>query len=62
MDALDNLVLQEIAARGPLLLILEDLHWIHAASWALLHTVRREVEPLALLLTTRPSATSISSS
>lgn len=38
----------------PLLLVLEDAHWLDSTSWALVRSVQREVRPLLLTLTTRP--------
>ncbi len=42
------------AASHPLLLVLEDLHWMDAASWALLARVARDVPRLGILAATRP--------
>jgi predicted ATPase/class 3 adenylate cyclase len=51
-------LLAQILARtyesAPLLLVLEDAHWLDSASWALLAEVRRAVQPLLLLLASRP--------
>ena len=45
----------EVAARTPLVVLLEDVHWLDGASWALLQEAGRRVHPLVLVLTTRPS-------
>lgn len=49
-------VLQALASRGPLLIVLEDLHWADAATLALLFHLgqRPTVAPLLLLGTYRP--------
>ena len=47
-------ILARTYAAAPLLLVLEDAHWLNSASWALLAEVRRAVQPLLLLLATRP--------
>lgn len=41
-------------AAAPLLVILEDAHWLDSASWALTRRVSDEVRPLLLIVTTRP--------
>jgi len=46
--------LLETAVPGPLTLVLEDAHWLDSASWALLRRVQRQVQPLLLVLITRP--------
>jgi predicted ATPase len=38
----------------PLLLVIEDAHWLDSASWALLQQVQQEVKPLLLVIVTRP--------
>jgi predicted ATPase len=45
--------LQEAAGRGPLMLVLEDAHWLDSASWVLLHHVLAHVEPVLVVLATR---------
>jgi class 3 adenylate cyclase/predicted ATPase len=47
-------ILATTHAAAPLLLVLEDAHWLDSASWALLAEVRRTLQPLLLLLATRP--------
>ena len=47
-------LLQRAAAQQPLILIIEDAHWLDSASWALLQQVHQTVQPLALLIITRP--------
>jgi class 3 adenylate cyclase/tetratricopeptide (TPR) repeat protein len=40
---------------APLLIVMEDCHWLDAASWDLLRAVHQELPEAALLLTTRPA-------
>lgn len=47
-------ILQYEAGLAPLLIVLEDLHWIDAASWIFLADVYQKVRPMMLVLTTRP--------
>jgi class 3 adenylate cyclase/tetratricopeptide (TPR) repeat protein len=47
-------LLKATARTSPLLLILEDAHWLDSASWALARLVYQEVHPLLLILATRP--------
>jgi class 3 adenylate cyclase/tetratricopeptide (TPR) repeat protein len=42
------------AARQPLLVIIEDVHWLDSASWSLLSAVTQAVSPLLVVLLTRP--------
>jgi len=42
----------------PLVLILEDAHWLDSSSWTLLRRVQRQVQPLLLAIVTRPFADS----
>ncbi|HEX2326761.1 MAG TPA: AAA family ATPase, partial [Chloroflexota bacterium] len=49
-------LLQRAAAGVPLLLVLEDAHWLDSASWALALLVSREVRPALLVLAARPLA------
>jgi tetratricopeptide (TPR) repeat protein len=39
---------------SPLLLVMEDAHWLDSASWALLKQVQHEIKPLLLVIATRP--------
>ncbi len=48
--------LQSAAERAPLLISIEDTHWMDSASWALVAAVARAVSPLLLVLATRPVA------
>jgi class 3 adenylate cyclase len=43
------------ARRRPLVLVVEDLHWVDSASAALLQKVRTSVAPLLLVATSRPN-------
>ena len=47
-------VLISRAAAIPMLLILEDAHWLDTASWRLARVVARDVSPLLLVIATRP--------
>jgi class 3 adenylate cyclase/tetratricopeptide (TPR) repeat protein len=47
-------LLQRLAANEPLLLLLEDAHWLDSASWALTLAVSRTVQPLLMVISTRP--------
>ena len=47
-------LLGEVAASGPLLIAMEDCHWLDDASWDLLEQVTDELDRLTLLLTNRP--------
>jgi class 3 adenylate cyclase/tetratricopeptide (TPR) repeat protein len=42
------------AKPSPKLLILEDAHWMDSASWALTRLIAGQVEPLLLVIATRP--------
>jgi len=44
----------ETAVTPPAVLVLEDAHWLDSASWTLLARVRRQVQPLLLVLVARP--------
>ena len=44
------------ARQAPVLIVIEDLHWLDSASWALLVDVQQKVRPLFLALNTRPLA------
>ncbi|MFQ5651045.1 MAG: adenylate/guanylate cyclase domain-containing protein [bacterium] len=52
-DLLLTLV-QKQASASPLLLILEDAHWMDTASWELALRIFRQVHPIALVIVTRP--------
>ena len=47
-------LLQEKANKGPLLIVIEDAHWLDSGSLALLLLVSQRVQPLLLLVATRP--------
>ena len=47
-------LLREEAASGPIMLVVEDAHWLDSASWNLLDRVRRDVPSVLLLVTMRP--------
>lgn len=47
-------LLQREAGQSPILITLEDLHWLDSASWALLSDVFQKVRPLLLAVNTRP--------
>jgi class 3 adenylate cyclase/tetratricopeptide (TPR) repeat protein len=47
----------QCAARGPTLLMLEDLHWLDSASMSLVNELRRRLPDLLVVAGTRPPAT-----
>ncbi|MEB3336857.1 MAG: adenylate/guanylate cyclase domain-containing protein [Leptolyngbyaceae bacterium] len=47
-------LLQQSAQQSPLLVILEDAHWLDSASWALALAISQRVHPLMLVVSTRP--------
>jgi predicted ATPase/class 3 adenylate cyclase len=53
-DALLIRLLVRQTAVAPLLLVLEDCHWLDSASWALARHVAQQVPALLLVLVTRP--------
>ncbi len=48
-------MLRHFTSQRPLLLVLEDAHWLDSASWELIEALSREAMPLVLILATRPS-------
>lgn len=50
-------VLEAAVSRAPTLLLVEDVHWADAASWAVLVEAATRLPPLLLVVTTRPPAT-----
>jgi len=53
-------VLQLEASARPLLIVIEDAHWLDSASWALALRARAEVPSLLLVITMRPIAAAAS--
>ncbi len=47
-------LLQKAASEKPLLIVIEDAHWLDSASWALVSAVMRQVQPLLFVLVSRP--------
>ncbi len=47
-------LLQQAATQAPLLLVLDDVHWLDSASWALALAVSQRTHPLLLVIVTRP--------
>lgn len=47
-------LLRGVAVRGPVLVVLEDAHWMDPASWTLLAAVQRRVGSALLVLAARP--------
>jgi class 3 adenylate cyclase/tetratricopeptide (TPR) repeat protein len=47
-------LLADAASRTPLLVVLDDCHWMDSASWELVRAVHRSVEPVMIVLLTRP--------
>lgn len=48
-------LLRQAAAAAPILLVIDDVHWMDSASWELLRRVRRNVDPLLLVVAGWPS-------
>ena len=56
-ENLQRLLAAVLAARAasiPMLIVLEDAHWLDSASWELARVVVREVSPLLLVIAARP--------
>jgi class 3 adenylate cyclase/tetratricopeptide (TPR) repeat protein len=47
-------LLREPAEQAPLVVVLEDCHWLDSASWALVRAASLDVRSILLVLTTRP--------
>lgn len=47
-------LLQARAKVQPLVIVIDDAQWLDSASWGLIRQVNREVQPLLLVLVTRP--------
>ncbi len=47
-------LLQKEATTGPLLLVLDNAHWLDSASWGLANLVNQNVTPILLAIATRP--------
>lgn len=47
-------LLQTAVAQTPFILILEDAHWLDSASWTLARLVSQQVDPILLIIVTRP--------
>jgi predicted ATPase len=47
-------LLQETAESGPVMLVMDDAHWLDSASWALLRQASRAVQPVMIVVATRP--------
>ena len=52
-------LLEHEASLAPLLIVVEDLHWLDSASWAVLGDAFQKVRPLMLFLNTRPFNVSV---
>lgn len=48
-------ILEQAAASGPLLLVVEDAHWLDGMSWKLLVTAVSQLESAAFVVTSRPA-------
>ncbi|MGD8809105.1 MAG: AAA family ATPase, partial [Gammaproteobacteria bacterium] len=48
-------MLRHAARSRPVVLVLEDVHWMDSASWQLCQVIARDVPSIGLLLTARPS-------
>lgn len=49
-----DLVIRLLAAAAPLIVVIEDAHWLDSASWAMVQALRRAALPVGLLVVTRP--------
>ena len=49
-------LLSRLTSTAPVLLVVEDAHWLDSNSWSLLHEVVRSVPRLVALVTARPTA------
>ena len=47
-------LLAEAATESPLLIVLDDLHWLDSASWTVALAVATKVSPMLMVLLTRP--------
>lgn len=47
-------LLQKSADEKPVVVIMEDAHWLDSASWALLLAIRQSVRPVLQIISTRP--------
>ncbi|MGQ0466569.1 MAG: ATP-binding protein [Sporichthyaceae bacterium] len=49
-------MLDELCARGPVVILLDDVHWADGSSWEVMHQVARRLDaaPLQVVLTARP--------
>ena len=47
-------ILRAFVAENPLVLVMDDLHWLDTASWSLLTQVRESITPQLLVIATRP--------
>lgn len=47
-------IMQRVAETRPLLVIIEDAHWLDSPSWTLVRLASQKVRPLLLVLATRP--------
>ncbi|HEY4689869.1 MAG TPA: AAA family ATPase, partial [Anaerolineae bacterium] len=50
------LAVRSDARSRPLLLIIEDGHWLDSSSWALIPMVMRQIQPMLIVVATRPLA------
>jgi len=55
-------ILQAMAERTPLLVILEDGHWLDASSWTLARLAHQQVDRMLMIITTRPVDTTAAES
>lgn len=53
-DLLVHILRKSVERTAPMVLVLEDAHWLDSASWALADAVRRQVPRVLLVLATRP--------
>lgn len=49
-----HLLLQLLADAGPLVIVMEDAHWLDSSSWAMVRAVQASRLPVGLVVATRP--------
>lgn len=57
-----NLLVNLLSKSSPLLVVLEDAHWMDTSSWELAKSATKRVSPLMLVVVTRPMGTEPSAS
>ena len=58
-NAMHQLVIErlsKVANQSPIVLVIEDVHWLDSGSWTLLNLAAQKISPLLIVLTNRPMA------